>query len=392
MVESTNQKKGFSSLLRKRHFGEKMKTLVEKIHKTPHKTVIAITGGGTEAIGELLRHGNGSATLLEAVVPYDSKAFDNFVRGTPDKYCSPGAARDLAMAAFQRAVNLTNTHYNMIGIGASSSLAKDGERVGREHHAYIAVQTANQTSTYILSLHNNGYSRENEEHLTSNAIIKALGHACQVEDYSPESFTTADETIADVVLGFKKVFTIETGYIPVFESNNRIIFPGAFNPLHQQHAAMAAKVSELTGQKIDLELCVRNVDKPALNYQEINARVANLKALNGNNWLKDIHLTSTPTFAEKSTWFPNSTFLVGWDTFRRISDAKYGNLNEVIETFHNNHTNFIVFHRVVDGKSSSEEDINQIHPELLKISKIYGADVLPHIEMSSSQIRKRALN
>ena len=375
-----------------------MKILVEKIHKTPHKAVIAITGGGTEAIGELLKYGNGSATLLEAVVPYDSKAFDDFVRGTPDKYCSPGAARDLAMAAFQRAIKMTNTHYNMIGIGASSSLVKDEERAGREHIAYVAVQTANQTSTYVLALHNNGYSREQEEHLTAEAIIKALGHACQAENYSPESFNVPEQLIADVVLGFKKVFTIETGpsripdgSVPVFESNNRIIFPGAFNPLHQQHAAMAEKVSELTGQKIDLELCVRNVDKPALNYQEINARVAKLKSLSGNNWLQDVLLTSTPTFAEKSNWFPNSTFLVGWDTFRRISDVKYGNLDDVIQTFQNNKTNFIVFHRVLNSKSSVDENINQIHPELLKISKIYDADVLPLVDMSSSQIRKGAL-
>jgi hypothetical protein len=50
--------------------------LVKLIHETPHKAVMAITGGGSEAIGELLRHGNGSKTLLEAVVPYDQGSFE----------------------------------------------------------------------------------------------------------------------------------------------------------------------------------------------------------------------------------------------------------------------------------------------------------------------------
>ena len=125
--------------------------IVLKIHETPHKAVLAITGGGAEAIGELLKYGGGSNTLLEAIVPYDQKAFNDFVKGKPDKYCSPGAARDLAMAAYHRAVNLAGTTENIIGIGCTCSLMKDHEREGREHHAYIAVQTKDITENYDLN-------------------------------------------------------------------------------------------------------------------------------------------------------------------------------------------------------------------------------------------------
>src|SRR5436190_2249667 len=99
-----------------------MENLVSKIHATPKLAVLAITGGGSQAISELLRYGNGSKTLLEAVIPYDQKAFDTFVRGTPDKYCSPEAACDLAVAAFLRAYSYRPEDAdNLIGVGATSS-------------------------------------------------------------------------------------------------------------------------------------------------------------------------------------------------------------------------------------------------------------------------------
>src|SRR5690349_9306193 len=73
--------------------------LVREIHRSGTGLVLAIAGGGTEAIGALLRHGGGSATLLEASVPYHPRAFDRYVGGPPDQYCSAPAARALAMAA-----------------------------------------------------------------------------------------------------------------------------------------------------------------------------------------------------------------------------------------------------------------------------------------------------
>ena len=106
--------------------------LVQQIHEKPHRGVIAITGGGTEALGELLRRGNGSKTLLEAVVPYDTAAFDRFLGGAPDKYCTQTAACQLAMAAYLRAKSFPGD-YPRFGVGATCSLAKEKERQGRVH-------------------------------------------------------------------------------------------------------------------------------------------------------------------------------------------------------------------------------------------------------------------
>ncbi len=78
-----------------------MKTpkIVQKIHDTPFKAVLARTGGGAGAISGLLEHGGGSATVMEAVGPDDMNAFYRLGKGKPDKYWSPGTSREVAMAA-----------------------------------------------------------------------------------------------------------------------------------------------------------------------------------------------------------------------------------------------------------------------------------------------------
>ena len=55
-------------------------TLVARIHAAPIRLVLAITGGGSRAIAELLEVPGGSRTLLEAVVPYSSAALEDLAR------------------------------------------------------------------------------------------------------------------------------------------------------------------------------------------------------------------------------------------------------------------------------------------------------------------------
>jgi hypothetical protein len=145
------------------------KALCEKIHKTATKAVIVIAGGGSEAIGELLRHGNGSNTLLDAQVPYSQTAFEQFIGGKPDKFVSEDAACSLAMSALLRARKLytpsqedkENPWFGLVGLGATASLAKENERAGRQHKLFVATQTnfVTKCTEYTLP---DGLSREVE--------------------------------------------------------------------------------------------------------------------------------------------------------------------------------------------------------------------------------------
>ena len=46
---------------------DEMHSHVEKIHNTPHKSVVAVSGAGTQAVAWLLGVAGASRTVLEAV-------------------------------------------------------------------------------------------------------------------------------------------------------------------------------------------------------------------------------------------------------------------------------------------------------------------------------------
>src|SRR5260221_9460535 len=103
-------------------------SLVAQIHAAPVKLVLAITGGGSRAIADLLDVPGGSRTLLEAVVPYSAAALRDWLSAPPVHYSSAQTARAMAVAAFLRATTLTaadqSVDTNLAGIACTASLAR----------------------------------------------------------------------------------------------------------------------------------------------------------------------------------------------------------------------------------------------------------------------------
>lgn len=370
--------------------------LVRIIHDTPQKAVLAITGGGAEAIGELLRHGNGSKTLLEAVVPYDQNAFDDFVKGKPDKYCSPEAARDLAMAAYMRAAKLTGTFDKVVGVGASCSLAKEGERTGRKHVVHIAVQTCARTDTFNYEI---TASREDEEKFAADRILDALAGACGLNNWIVPTLQTQNQKInctmapewaSSVIREQITHYTVKIN--PA--TKTKLLLPGAFNPVHDRHLEMAHVAHKLKGEHVDFELCVKNVDKSPLNFHEIETRHQQLElALREHSWAGNLHFTNTPTFAKKAELFPGTTFVIGFDTFQRIGDLKYYDGDpakrfQAIDKIRLLGCKFLVFHRIVNGRRTSELDVVFLPAELVALAEVVPESELTPNDTSSSGIRK----
>src|SRR5262245_24531136 len=78
-------------------------TIPRAIHASGRHFVIALTGGGSGAIGLLLQTPGASRSVLEAIVPYALPALADWLGGVPDQACSAPTARAMAMAAFERA-------------------------------------------------------------------------------------------------------------------------------------------------------------------------------------------------------------------------------------------------------------------------------------------------
>lgn len=376
----------------------------------------------------LLNRGGGSATLLDGVVPYSEAALAKFLRGRPDKFCCPITARDMAMAAYHRACELGDGQSQelMIGVGCTATLAKDGpEREGRAHTVHLAVQTYSKTSWYELHLDGHGLLREEEEYLTAQAVLVVLASACGVITDDDATFLPCcvakmwrDEAQSDGTMYDKEIdrtthphIVVNSGGLEftqpsaaiirsegatfINSGDDDIIFPGSFNPIHDQHQRMAQVAYEMTGKRISLEVCIKNVDKPALNYYEISMRVnALIRAVKDKEWFGSIYVTNAGTFADKSQLFKNRTFMMGWDVYVRLNNSQYGNLDIVTKRLVDNGAKFLVFHRVSDGVPSYNtvgfaEITAWTRPEIYAATTIVTPDKIVVSDLSSSGIRKK---
>src|ERR1700740_895810 len=104
---------------------------ISTLHASGRKARLAITGGGSGAIGELLRVPGGSRLLIEAQVPYDAQALATFLGFAPAQACSSDTAIAMAQTARARAARLVPAGTDMVGLGATPALVGDRPRQGQ---------------------------------------------------------------------------------------------------------------------------------------------------------------------------------------------------------------------------------------------------------------------
>ena len=80
--------------------------LISALHGSGRKAALAITGGGSGAVGELLRVPGGSRLLIEAQIPYDAQALAAFLGFAPAQACSSDTAIAMARTVRARAAGL----------------------------------------------------------------------------------------------------------------------------------------------------------------------------------------------------------------------------------------------------------------------------------------------
>src|SRR5690348_14659497 len=126
--------------------GAAWQQLIAALHASGRKAALAITGGGSGAVGELLRVPGGSRLLLEAQVPYDALALAMFLGFAPAQACSADTAIAMAQSARARAARLApsasvGAGADLVGLGATAALISDRPRRG-QHRFHIAAAGA----------------------------------------------------------------------------------------------------------------------------------------------------------------------------------------------------------------------------------------------------------
>src|SRR5580704_1172717 len=305
--------------------------LISTLHASGRKAALAITGGGSGAVGELLRVPGGSRLLIEAQIPYDALALAAFLGFAPAQACNSDTAIAMARTVRARAAKLIPAGTDLVGLGATAALVSDRPRKG-EHRFHIAFANSAGIAHCTCVMAKGRRDRAAEEDLVSRAIVLWLARACGLAAPSPRTLIDADEHFAEAVVApgaavdtidrllageLDRVTVQPDGQMMLSAPQPFVLFPGSFNPLHEGHLLLARVAEELKQKPLVFEISVTNVDKPPLAGETVRRRFAQFA------WKSPVELTRAPTFVEKSRLFPGTTFVIGADTAERLVAPKY---------------------------------------------------------------------
>lgn len=373
--------------------------LVEKIHASPYRIVLAIAGAGQGFLSDLLGVPGASHTLLEATVPYCQRAFDDFLGKVPKQYVSEKSARLLAGRAYTRARQLRNSSdVEVIGLSCTASLVTNRTKRG-EHRGYVAAWTRERVTVCGTTLTKDRRTRGEEEAVYSRLLLQTLAQACQLAERVELGLNDA-ETLQSTAFDFSEVaHGLHAGKLPFFavHDHGRIrtqdvhpqtLLSGSFNPLHSGHLRMAEAATEILGRPVAFELSAFNVDKPPISPETVLERMSQFAGR------YPIYISNAPTYVEKARLYPGATFVIGYDTAVRLFDTKYygdcqQNLAAALDEIVEKGCTFLVAGRKINGHFRTLADINIPN----RYASLFRA--IPEgqfrLDLSSSQLRASGL-
>ena len=160
--------------------------VIEKIHATEGQFTLAVTGGGTTAITDLLSVGGASRSLIEATIPYHADSLKRYLGAVSSLGCNARTARAMAMQSWLRAKALL-VDAPIYGLGCTAAIATDRDRRG-EDRCHLAIQSGDATLEFNAVL-DKRQSREQQEAACNQLIITAMAQTLGIDVPDPEGLT-----------------------------------------------------------------------------------------------------------------------------------------------------------------------------------------------------------
>lgn len=276
-----------------------------------------------------------SNTMLDVQIPYSRESLRELVQ--VDVPCaSEDMAIELSKAAYRKSMQLSSFGASVMGVGVTCALTTGRERRGDDRAFVATFGPGNMARTHRLMFEKGRWSRMEQDCMASSLGLDAIATAMVLTNDldSNDMVTSNSHTIVDgrnenerissavELLIQSKIQTIEFsgGRIHLDTPRSKKMYlPGSFNPLHKGHIELLEAAQRCFPSKEGaFELSIGNADKGMLSKPDIVQRVEQFisKGL-------PVVLTRAPLFTMKSELFPNSTFIVGYDTAVRLVQEKY---------------------------------------------------------------------
>lgn len=376
-----------------------LNTVIRDIHDSPIQAALVASGAGSQALAWLMSIPGATRTILEVTLPYSYASFERFVGFRPEHFVSSETAVLMAKVAYRRARLLAPDGTPSVGLACTATLVTDRPKRG-EHRCHIALRDERGITTYSLVLNKGMRDRSGEEEVVSRLLVKALAAACGCSREIPlgllpgEHVETvridAPDLVLQVLRGELNAIIIDiSGQLSTGLPENGVILPGAFNPFHGGHAQLAYVAGQITGRPVYFELSVHNVDKPPLLEADVRQR---LEQFYGHG---SIIVTTAPLFEQKAALFPNSIFVVGYDTARRLVSPEYYKgsdraMRHSLDVIRAHDCRFLVAGRLQDGQFHTLADI-QIPHGYENLFEPIPPDVF-RTDISSTDLRAQSMN